>query len=352
MTGREYAEKLVGPLERQQYEGQRNVARQTYSTNWEALQNQYKNLQEQLKQRQELANRDFANGLSNVAEGSFDRMHSANQNLANRGLTTAGVRDTLNQQDIAEKGREVTDLLGGSNKALTSGMERLSKANQEMANNEASLNDRLADTLGRIGAGETNAQMAYNTGLTNLGEEKEARDFANQMAAKQRAAARASSGGRGKSKAQKDLDDFRTRLAINDVLTDKDLTDQEKQNILAIGFHKYNDKDILNAYNKAINTTDNYNKKLKELKRDVGIAKGRTIRDYRDTLPEYVNKTKYSEPISTNALENYANYDNYLKNTSDLPIDIVNDFNNKQAKVDKFKNTDLTYDDLRKLLYG
>ena len=66
--GREYAEELVGALDRGAYNQQRDVAKATYNTNWENVQNQYKNLQDKLKLQQQRANRDFAEGLVNVAD--------------------------------------------------------------------------------------------------------------------------------------------------------------------------------------------------------------------------------------------------------------------------------------------
>ena len=66
--GREYAESIIGPLDRSAYNQQRDVVQNTYNTNWQNVQNQYKNLQDKLKLRQEQANKDFAEGLVDVAE--------------------------------------------------------------------------------------------------------------------------------------------------------------------------------------------------------------------------------------------------------------------------------------------
>ena len=67
---RSYAEQLVGNLDNSFYNKQRDVAQQSYKTNWENLQNQYKNLQEKLKKQQEEANIAFNERLSSVAESS------------------------------------------------------------------------------------------------------------------------------------------------------------------------------------------------------------------------------------------------------------------------------------------
>ena len=50
--GRDYAENLVGALDRGSYQKQRDAIRKTYNTNWQNIQNQYKNLTEKIKRQQ------------------------------------------------------------------------------------------------------------------------------------------------------------------------------------------------------------------------------------------------------------------------------------------------------------
>ena len=108
--GREYAENLVGALDRSAYNQQRDVAQNTYNTNWQNVQNQYKNLQDKLKLQQQKANRDFAEGLVDVAENSFNRERIGSGNLANRGLLASGLTNMLNQADTMQKGEDISKL--------------------------------------------------------------------------------------------------------------------------------------------------------------------------------------------------------------------------------------------------
>ena len=161
---RNYAENLVGKLDRSYYSNQRNVANQAYQTNWESLQNQYKNLTDRLKQQQEQANTNFANGLVDVSENSFNRMSNVNEDLVNRGLLTSGVRNMYQQADTTQKGKDVRELLGTSDNVAINIANQLKGANEEYAQNQTGLNKDLGDALGKIGDAETAAQMSYNQG--------------------------------------------------------------------------------------------------------------------------------------------------------------------------------------------
>lgn len=251
--GREYAEGLVGPLDRSYYETQRNVATKTSETNWEDLQNQYKNLQNKLKAQQEQANRDFANGLVQVAENSMNRMNNANEAMARSGLTQSGLNNLMQQSDTTKKGEEVLRLLGKSGDIAVNIANQLGAANTNMTKKQANLADDLADTLGEIGARDTSAQMAYNSGLANLGEAMEAREAENELEAARRAAS--ASSGSGKSKEDEELDEFYRRLAIKETLTNDELTDLEKKNTLGILYGINNGENVVNAYNTNIGKT-------------------------------------------------------------------------------------------------
>lgn len=266
-AGRQYAEGLVGPLDRSLYETQRNVAQQSYNTNWEALQNQYKNLQEQLKKRQANANKDYANGLVQVAENSFDRMNNANANMVNRGLTTSGLNNLVQQSDTTQKGEEIAKLLKSAGDVATKTAEQLKNGNTTVASKEASLNKGLGDTLGNIGAKETSAQMSYNAGLAGIAGNKDARDMENALASAQREASATASGYNTKEQ-DEELNDFYKKVAINDLLNTKDMSDRQKANSLSILFEKRNADDIVSGFNKNVTATETYNKKLKELEKE------------------------------------------------------------------------------------
>lgn len=204
--GRDYAEQLVGPLDRSFYTTQSDVTERTHQTNWDNLQNQYKNLQDKLKREQAEANRAFANGLVNVAENSNDRMSNATDNLARSGLTSSGMKDLLVQGDTTAKGEEVLDLLEKSGDVNVALAESLSEANKTATEKQNELSNQLADVLGDIGAADISAQMDYNKGLANIGEAMEAREDENALAAAERAAKAASVG------SSKDLDDAEQEL--------------------------------------------------------------------------------------------------------------------------------------------
>lgn len=204
--GRDYAEQLVGPLDRSFYTTQSDVTERTHQTNWDNLQNQYKNLQDKLKREQAEANRAFANGLVNVAENSNDRMSNATDNLARSGLTSSGMKDLLVQGDTTAKGEEVLDLLEKSGDVNVALAESLSEANKTATEKQNELSNQLADVLGDIGTADISAQMDYNKGLANIGEAMEAREDENALAAAERAAKAASVG------SSKDLDDAEQEL--------------------------------------------------------------------------------------------------------------------------------------------
>jgi hypothetical protein len=251
--GRQYAEGLVGPLDRSYYETQRNVAKQTSQTNWEDLQNQYKNLQAKLQKEQEQANRDFANGLVQVAEGSLDRMNTAQDAMATSGLSFSGLNNVMQQADTTRKGQEVLDLMGRAGDVSVNVANQLASANTSSARKQAQLADEIADTLGQIGAGETGAQMAYNQGLAGIGEAMEAREAENDLAAKQRAANAAASG-RSKElkKWEDDLEEVYRRAGILETLQSDELSDSDKATILKVMYDVGASGKVVDNYN--INT--------------------------------------------------------------------------------------------------
>lgn len=383
-TSRSYAEQLVGPLNREHYDTQRKVANQSYETNWEDLQNQYKNLQEQLKQRQEQANRDYASGLVQVAENSFDRMNSANNNMVNRGLTTSGLNNLMTQADTTAKGEEVSKLLDNSGNIAVQIANQLKSGNENYADRATNLAEDLSDTLGNIGAKELSAEMEYNTGLANLAGVKDARDMENALAAKQRAANSIS-----KSKEQEEIDEeleeYYKRKAINEILTDKDMNDAQKKNSLMIIFEKGNADDIIKAYNKNINATAEYEKKTKELnkkaKKESGVSN--YYRKEAEGLAKSLKseKTKRSWDIGTDEVGRDAYYvlydyvqgnkENHTKKevekayrtimgagpenkyVVDALEEVLYPKETKSSKeLDKHTKSNISYEELANLLYG
>ena len=257
--GRQYAEGLVGPLDRSYYETQRNVAKQTSQTNWEDLQNQYKNLKAKLKKEQEQANRDFANGLVQVAEGSLDRMNTAQDAMATSGLSYSGLSDVMQQADTTRKGKEVLDLMGRAGDVSVNVANQLASANTSSARKQAQLADEIADTLGQIGAGETSAQMSYNQGLAGIGEAMEAREAENDLAAKQRAAnAAATARSAELSEYEDGLEEVYRRAGILETLQSDELSDSDKATILKVMYGVGSSGKVVDNYNINTGKKDHY----------------------------------------------------------------------------------------------
>ena len=322
--GRAYAENLVGALDRSAYGQQRDVAQSVYNTNWQNVQNQYKNLQDKLKLQQERANRDFAEGLVNVAENSFNRQRLGSGNLSNRGLAASGLTNILNQADVAQKGEEIGKLLKSAGAISVDTADKLSQATSKFAQEGTSLMGKLANTLGNIGDAETAAQNQYNRTLAGIAGAMDQREANNALQAAQRAASGASRRANSELKAiQGQLEDFYKKASINEVLSNPDMTSAQKANYLKLTFGMDNATDAVNAYNKNISATDTYNKQVKNL-----------------------NNLKSNNYIDqANAL-----VDAYLQSgrTANIKDLIANTSSNLQNNVDK----GITYEDLATLLYG
>ena len=381
---RSYAEQLVGNLDNSFYNKQRDVAQQSYKTNWENLQNQYKNLQEKLKKQQEEANIAFNKGLSSVAENSYDRMSSANQNLANRGLTSSGLGHLAKQQDITAKGQDVLDLLGSSGDISINTANQLASGNTSLANKVNSLGKDLSDLLGDIGDAETEAQMEQNAILADISEGKVARDEANELAAKQRALSGSSS---GSNDYDDEIEEFYKRQALSEILVSPTLSDAQKSQLLQINYGYNNPQEIVKAYNDNVNAQTNYDNQIAELEDAIRLENNisnsynreaenliKEINDS-DTRKSWMNS---NDKFKRNAYETLYNYINDLGNVSkkdaanayanlmgnmaastqknyimDAVDNILNPKESETTKqLNELKNAGITYSDLAELLYG
>lgn len=265
-VSRQYAEGLVGPLDNSSYQTQRDVSQNTYNTNWQALQNQYKVLQEKLKQQQDTANKDYANGLANVIDNSFSRSKDVNTNLVNRGLTASGVKDVKQQAETAQKGSDVLKLLDKVGSSAVDTTNQLSSANSSLASKEANLNNSLGNTLGNIGAKDVSSQLNYNKVLANIAGAKDTRDANNKLAAEQRAInAAAMAASSSTNKAKEALNNFYKKAAINEVLSSGNMSDTDKKSTLATLFGVINSNDVVDAFNSDAHATENYNNQIDAL---------------------------------------------------------------------------------------
>lgn len=352
--GREYAEELVGALDRSAYNQQRDVAKATYNTNWENVQNQYKNLQDKLKLQQQRANRDFAEGLVNVAENSFNRERQGSGNLANRGLSASGLTNMLNQADTAQKGEEIGNLLktAGAISADTAG--KLSQATSKAASEETGLLGKLANTLGDIGDAETALQNQYNSTLAGIAGAMDEREANNALQAAQRAAR--GGGGSGKSQeltdAENALDEFYRKAAINEVLVSPDMNDQQKANYLGIMFGINGSDNIVDAYNKNVNATTDYNNRLNELQKAANKEEKRN-NSIQKAMQQYEKQqARLNNSVFGNGLYKPTNNALYNVNTPNLLIPRGTPTYDSINALNDFRNQGITYEDLAALLYG
>lgn len=345
--GRIYAEGLVGPLDRSHYDEQRQVALKSNDTNWQNIQNQYKNLTDQLKKRQEQSNIDYAKGLVRVAEDSLDRMTGANVNMANRGLTSSGLGNLVKQSDTTAKGEEILKLLGNAGDVAVKTAGQLASSNETFTNKAAGLNKDLAGTLGNINAKDTAAQMHYNQGLARLGEAMEAREFGNQMAAAQRAL-NGSRSGAERSKEDEALEEIYKRRAIAEVLGDNTLSKEKKAATLRVLFDVDRANEAVLGYEDSKNALENYNKNKEELEKAAKRANDRGVGGSQKIVkPDIFDPVSYKNSLFDN------NVSPILDNTytaAQRAGDVMT--TNEQHELDEYIKNGLTYRDLAKILYG
>ena len=339
--GRTYAENLVGPLDRSGYQKQRDVITQSYNTNWQNIQNQYKNLTDKIKRQQDQANENFANGLVQVASNSFDRMNQSNQDMANKGLTLSGIGNLMTQSDTQMKGDEIGKLLKSVGATMSEGAEQLKNANQKIASQENELNKGYGNALGEVGSRETAAQNAFNNALADIAEAMEARQDNNDLAAKQRAAS--GSGRSGKSKEDEELNEFYKKMAITEILSSEDMTDRQKSNSLAILFGTKNSDRVVDAFNKNSTATDTRNAKIKELQKQANKIQRDYTLNNREVNPYMNRMLSYNDKLNGNNINNTLSY---------APRQTIEYPNSAQEELNNLLKTGLTYEDLAKMLYG
>lgn len=357
--GREYAEGLVGALDRSAYNQQRDVAQNTYNTNWQNVQNQYRNLQDKLKLQQQRANRDFAEGLVDIAENSLDRQRVGSGNLANRGLLASGLTNMLNQSDTMQKGEEIGKLLKNVGDVSLSTADKLSQATSKAAQEGTGLMGKLANTLADVGDAETAAQNQYNQTLASIAGAMDEREANNALQAAQRAASRGSSGkSRAQADAENELEEFYRKATINEVLSSPDMTDNQKSNYLGIMFGINGADNVVDAYNKNVNATSDYNTKHKQLQKAADAEARTNKQNYQAYNRNLYNKSVNDMFINNNPMANRnSNIDsllrrnipnNYNPNLNRIPTPSVQD----ALALQELENRGITYEDLAALLYG
>lgn len=343
---RKYAEELLGIREKGHFDTQRKVAGETYQTNWDALTSRYNNLRNNLEKIRNESKTKFANDLVNVTEDSFDRNNAINTNLVDRGLVNSGLVDKAEQMDTRAKGQDVLSLLQNLGSVLTGSMEKQAQIDTSQASGARDVMKGYSDTLGEINAKDLAGDMQWKQTLAQLSESKAQRDDARARS------------GSATSEEDKKLEDQYTRRALNDTLTDPDLSDEDKTLILKIMFDKPNAGDIVSAYNQNLKAESIYKKDKKNLtkeltKKEMAVKRDELARNRLkyNTTSSYSSLFEQPKSLEEGALDNILGNINTknLQNTNSIaPLerDIA------QRNLDSLIKKGITYEDLAKMLYG
>ena len=406
-NSRDYAKDLVGELNRTIYNTQRDVAQKAHQTNWQNLQNQYKNLTEELKATQEEANRNYANAVANIASEGFDRIRGYNADLVNRGVAQSGTQDIAQQANIEQKGQDVLGALAKQSDVAVDIANKLADVNKTVLQKESDLTKGIADTLGDIGAGETAAQMEYNAALADIAESKDAREDSNDLQAKQRAAEAAANARSRNTEYDDALEEIYKKQAILAILQgvnpetgeELDYTDEQKAHLLKIIYGVDNASDAVKAYKTNKKVTETYNKKVKDYEKKISKPTKYAGEDYAKAVNKMTAEEKYVSDVVDNPYhtggENEIIVKKYLqgypdvskedakkalkainkkldfkkveklhkeynegtgtfKSTKQLKHDYsVNNYTNRnKQELAELQGKGITYEDLAKLLYG
>lgn len=355
MNSRNYAEDLVGKLNLGHYDTQRKLLDESYQTNWKDIQNQFQNLTSELKKRQEDANKMFNNSLVNVAENSYDRLRANNANMVNKGLATSGLNNLVQQADTTKKGEEILNLLGSMGDVAVSTGEGLVKGTSNLAKEYTETNKGYGNALGEVGAGQTQAQMDYNTGLAGIAGSKDARDMENALQAAQRAA-QAKSSGSGTDEIDEKVEEAYRRQAITNILMNTDgegnslnFDAQQRANALRILLDVNNAEDVVKMFDENSNYTQNQGSLRGELS-DLN----KKINAFGDMKTPY-NPNQNVLPTNDFSLNLPLNYE-----TNNQPIiqnqptmqDIENQLKLRSRANEIEKQLGMSYQELAELLYG
>jgi hypothetical protein len=344
---KKYAENLVGNWEKDIYAPQSKVTQDIYQTNWNKLANDYNDLKDKLAKNFENARLGYSNALNAIQDNSFNRMNTANIDLANRGLSSSGMLDRITQADTQAKGQAVDKALGdllGTNEAA---IEGLSQGVSKYAQKQTGLAGDLAQDLGKLTAADAGNNQAYGNLLAGIGE-----------SAAKRAANRAASGGsmslaRYQKKAQDDLDYYYRKMAIYETLNDANLSDDDKLKTLV------NELQVPAGDAKSAISSTNYTNTMKKIQERQSEL---------DDINTYANKVNNFLGIDTNNKTNKLIADNILMNLpllspdpytraiasifgSTRPSNILNFTKQKQIDTLNKKLNDYTYTDLYDLIY-
>ena len=303
-----YAENLIGNWEKDIYEPQKQVTKDIYQTNWNKLTNDYNTVKEKLARNFKLAREEYANTLNDVQNSSFNRMNNANIDLANRGLSNSGMMDLITQADTQSKGEDVDKALASLLNTNNASLSGLAEGVIDLGSGQNSLAGDLSGDVGKLTDADAANMQQYGGLLGGLGEN-----------AAGRASSRAKS---GKSKDEKEDDEFYRILGIITTLNNDELSDDDKKYVLKTQY----DVDI-NTGSKAIKgyndnkVLDSTNDRIKKMQNSLSPWASATVNP---NLPPWV---KFISNIGLGA---------------------------KRNKIEEQKNkiNGLTYSDLNEILFG
>lgn len=303
-----YAENLIGNWEKDIYEPQKQVTKDIYQTNWNKLTNDYNTVKEKLARNFKLAREEYANTLNDVQNSSFNRMNNANIDLANRGLSNSGMMDLITQADTQSKGEDVDKALASLLDTNNASLSGLAEGVIGLGSGQNSLASDLSGDIGKLTDADAANMQQYGGLLGSIGE-----------SAAGRAASRS---GSGKSKAEKEDDEFYRILGIITTLNDNELSDEDKR------------ISLVNNYDVDIDTT---NKAIK------GYNDNKVLDSTNDRIKKMQNSL--SPWVSTAFDPNLPSWVRFISNVG---------LGAKRNKIAEQQNkiNGLTYSDLNEILFG
>lgn len=278
-----YSQTLIGNWEDDPYNGLRTTLENSYQTNWEQLENDFRNLKDKIARNDELARIDYNRDLVNTTKNSYNRASNYYENLANRGLSSSGMITKLIKADTEAKGAEVGDALGDLLTTSEQNVEGLGEGGKKLLSNQRNLNTQLAGDLGNITSQEFADRERYASTMAQINESRAAR------------------------KHQQDIDRVYQIMAINDIMFNSDTTDTQKYEELVLDAGVTGDQayDILSAYNykKIYEDIGKQDRELTALKNKLFMNYGMSNRY---SPLGFVNKNilKFKEGIQKNQVSN------------------------------------------------
>lgn len=303
-----YAKNLIGNWEKDIYEPQKQVTKDIYQTNWNKLTNDYNTVKEKLARNFKLAREEYANTLNDVQNSSFNRTNNANIDLANRGLSNSGMMDLITQADTQSKGEDVDKALASLLNTNNASLSGLAEGVIGLGSGQNSLASDLSGDIGKLTDADAANIQQYGGLLGSIGE-----------GAAGRAVSRS---GSGKTKDEKEDDEFYRILGIITTLNDNELSDEDKR------------ISLVNNYDVDIDTT---NKAIK------GYNDNKVLDSTNDRIKKMQNSL--SPWVSTAFDPNLPSLVRFISNVG---------LGAKRNKIAEQKNkiNGLTYSDLNEILFG